>query len=85
MQPFEGALDAFEKQRVGYGLGGAAAGAVLGTLIAPGIGTAVGAVLGVLAGLLKGTDSLKQECSTTIDACLNDTESHARAASEQEV
>ena len=79
VQPFEGALDAFEKQRVGYGLGGAAAGAVLGTLIAPGIGTAVGAVLGVLAGLLKGTDSLKQECITKIDACLTDTESHARA------
>jgi hypothetical protein len=79
VQPFEGALDAFEKQRVGFGLGGAAAGAVLGTLIAPGIGTAVGAVLGVLAGLLKGTDSLKQECITKIEACLTDTESHARA------
>jgi hypothetical protein len=78
-QPFEGAMDAFEKQRVGYGLGGAAAGAVLGTLIAPGIGTAVGAVLGVLAGLLKGTDSLKQECIAKIETCLNDAEGHARA------
>jgi hypothetical protein len=79
VQPFEGALDAFEKGRVGFGLGGVAAGAVLGTLIAPGIGTAVGAVLGVLAGLLKGTDSLKQECIAKIDACLNEVESHARA------
>ena len=78
-QPFEGAMDAFEKQRVGYGLGGVAAGALLGTLIAPGIGTAVGAVLGVFAGLLKGTDSLKQECIARVEACLNDTESHARA------
>jgi hypothetical protein len=78
-QPFQGAMDAFEKQRVGYGLGGVAAGAVLGTLIAPGIGTAVGAVLGVFAGLLKGTDSLKQECIARVGACLNDAESHARA------
>jgi hypothetical protein len=78
-QPFDGAKEAFEKQRVGYGLGGVAAGAALGTLIAPGIGTAVGAILGVFAGLLKGTDSLKQECVTKIDACLNESESHARA------
>jgi hypothetical protein len=79
VQPVQGAMNAFEKQRVGYGLGGVAAGAVLGTLIAPGIGTAVGAVLGVLAGLLKGIDSLKQECIAKIDACLNDAESHASA------
>jgi hypothetical protein len=79
VQPFDGAMDAFEKQRVGYGLGGVAAGAALGTLIAPGIGTAVGAVLGVFAGFLKGTDSLKQECTAKIDACLNDTETHATA------
>ena len=78
-QPFEGAMEAFEKQRVGYGLGGVAAGAALGTLIAPGIGTAVGAILGVFAGLLKGTDSLKQECIAKIDGCLNETESHASA------
>ena len=78
-QPFGSAMDAFEKQRVGLGLGGVAAGAALGTLIAPGIGTAVGAVLGVLAGLLKGTDSLKQECIAKIDARLNETESHARS------
>jgi hypothetical protein len=78
-QPFVGAKEAFEKQRVGYGLGGVAAGAALGTLIAPGIGTAVGAMLGVFAGLLKGTDSLKQECNAKIDACLNESESHARA------
>lgn len=78
-QPFEGAMAAFEKRRVGYGLGGAAAGAMLGTLIAPGIGTAVGAVLGVFAGFLKGTDSLKQECIAKIEACLNDAGSHAQA------
>jgi hypothetical protein len=78
-QPFDGAKAAFEKLRVGYGLGGVAAGAALGTLIAPGIGTAVGAVVGVLAGLLKGTDSLKQECLAKIDACLNEAESHACA------
>jgi hypothetical protein len=77
VQPFEGAVDAFEKGRVGYGLGGVAAGAVLGSLILPGIGTAVGAVLGVFAGLLKGTDALKQECIARIDACLNDSERHA--------
>jgi hypothetical protein len=79
VQPFEGAMEAFEKQRVGFGLGGVAAGAALGTLIAPGIGTAVGAVLGVFAGLLRGTDSLKQECVAKIDDCLNETERHARA------
>jgi hypothetical protein len=78
-QPFDGAKAAFEKQRVGYGLGGVAAGAALGTFIAPGIGTAVGAVLGVFAGLLKGTDSLKHECLAKIDACLDDAESYARA------
>ena len=79
MQPFEAALETFEKQRVGYGLGGVAGGALIGTLIAPGIGTAVGAVIGVLAGLLKGTDSLKQECVAKIDACLTHAEGHARA------
>jgi hypothetical protein len=79
VQPVQGAMDAFEKQRVGYGLGGVAAGAVLGTLIAPGIGTAVGAVLGVLAGLLKGTESLKLECIAKIDSHLSDTEGHAHA------
>jgi hypothetical protein len=78
LQPFGGALEAFEKQRVGYGLGGVAGGALIGTLIAPGIGTAIGAVLGVFAGLLKGTDSLKQDCIAKIDACINDAESHAR-------
>jgi len=79
VQPVGGALDAFEKERVGYGLGGVAACAALGTLILPGVGTAVGAVLGVLAGLLKGTDSLKQDCLTRVDAFLSDTENHARA------
>ncbi len=78
-RPFDGAMEAFEKQRVGLGLGGVAAGAAIGTLIAPGIGTAVGAVLGVFAGLLRGTDSLKQECIAKLDACLNETESHALA------
>jgi hypothetical protein len=78
-QPLEGAMNAFEKQRVGYGLGGVTAGALVGTLIAPGIGTAVGAVVGVLAGLLKGTDSLKQECQSKIDACLDGVADHARA------
>jgi hypothetical protein len=78
-QPLEGAMNAFEKQRVGYGLGGVTAGALVGTLIAPGIGTAVGAVVGVLAGLLKGTDSLKQECLSKIDACLDGVRDHARA------
>jgi hypothetical protein len=79
VRPFAGAVDAFEKGRVGYGLGGVAAGAVLGSLILPGIGTAVGAVLGVFAGFLKGTDALKQECSARIDACLNDAERNALA------
>jgi hypothetical protein len=79
VQPAKGALDAFEKQRVGYGLGGVAAGAVLGTLIAPGIGTAVGAVLGVFAGLFKGVDSLKQECVDKVRACLDGAEKYAHA------
>jgi hypothetical protein len=70
-------LDAFERQRVNYGLGGVAAGAVVGTLIAPGIGTAVGAVLGVFAGLLKGVDSLKEECADTVLKCLDDAEKYA--------
>jgi hypothetical protein len=78
-QPLEGAMNAFEKQRVGYGLGGVTAGALVGTLIAPGIGTALGAVVGVLAGLLKGTDSLKQECQSNINACLDGVTDYARA------
>ena len=77
--PVSGAMDAFEKQRVGLGLGGAAAGAVIGTLIAPGIGTAIGAFLGVFAGFLKGTETLKQECSTAIDARLQAAQEHAVA------
>jgi hypothetical protein len=79
MQPFGAALEAFEKGRVGYGLGGVAGGALIGTLIAPGIGTAVGAMLGVFAGLLKGTDSLKQDCIARIEAWTSDAEGHARA------
>jgi hypothetical protein len=78
MRPADGALDAFERQRVGYGLGGVAAGAMLGTLIAPGIGTAVGAVIGVFVGLLKGVDSLKQECIDKVRTCLEAAENHAR-------
>jgi len=77
--PVEAALAAFEKQRVGLGLGGAAAGAVLGTLIFPGIGTAIGAFVGVFAGFLKGIESLQQECMAKIDACLAEAESHALA------
>jgi hypothetical protein len=79
VKPFAGAVDAFEKGRVGYGLGGVAAGAVLGSLILPGIGTAVGAFLGVFAGFLKGTEALKQECTARIDACLNDSVRNALA------
>ena len=79
MQPGRGAFEAFERQRVGLGLGGVAAGAALGTLIAPGIGTAVGAVIGVFAGLLKGVESLKQECLEKTRACLDDAERHAHA------
>jgi hypothetical protein len=75
--PVEGALGAFEKQRVGYGIGGAATGALLGTLIFPGIGTAIGAFVGVFAGLLKGIDSLKQDCFDKIDATLSATEAHS--------
>jgi phage-related tail protein len=59
---------------VGIGLGGAAAGAAVGTLIVPGIGTAIGAFLGVFAGFLKGLDSLKSECVTRLDSCLEDVE-----------
>jgi hypothetical protein len=75
--PVEGALGAFEKQRVGYGIGGAATGALLGTLIFPGIGTAIGAFVGVFAGFLKGIDSLKQDCFDKIDATLSATEAHS--------
>jgi phage-related tail protein len=75
--PVSGAMDAFEKQRVGLGLGGAAAGAVIGTLIAPGIGTAIGAFLGVFAGFLEGADGLKRECTSAIDARLRPVEEHA--------
>jgi hypothetical protein len=59
-KPLGATHDAFERKRVGIGLGGAAAGAALGTLIFPGIGTAVGAMVGVLAGLVEGTGSLKR-------------------------
>jgi hypothetical protein len=77
--PLTGAMSAFESQRVGLGLGGAAAGAVLGTLIAPVIGTAIGAFLGVFAGFLKGVDSLKQDCVEKLEACLDDGEKQLRA------
>jgi hypothetical protein len=59
--PLAATHEAFERKRVGIGLGGAAAGAALGTLIFPGIGTAVGAMVGVLAGLVEGTGSLKRQ------------------------
>jgi hypothetical protein len=75
----EGAMDAFEQRRVGYGLGGAAAGAVLGTLVAPVIGTAIGAFLGVLTGLLTRIDSLKQDCAARIEACVDDVAEAIRA------
>jgi hypothetical protein len=72
--PLQSTLDRFEKDRVGLGLGGAAAGAAVGTIIVPGIGTAIGAFLGVFAGFLKGVDSLKKECAARLDACLDDVE-----------
>jgi hypothetical protein len=77
--PVSGAMDTFEKGRVGIGLGGVAAGALIGTLIFPGIGTAIGAFVGVFAGFLKGTDSLKQDCLAKIEASLGDIEAHAVA------
>ena len=58
--PLAATHDAFERKRVGIGIGGAAAGAALGTLIFPGIGTAVGAMVGVLAGFVEGTGALKR-------------------------
>ena len=76
---FDGAMDAFEQGRVGYGLGGAAAGAVIGTLIAPVIGTAIGAFLGVFAGLLKGVESLRQDCAAKIEACVDESAKQIRA------
>jgi hypothetical protein len=72
--PLQSTLDRFERGRVGLGLGGAAAGAAVGTIIVPGIGTAIGAFLGVFAGFLKGLDSLKKECESRLDACLDDVE-----------
>jgi hypothetical protein len=72
--PLESAVDRFERGRVGLGLGGVAAGAAVGTIIVPGIGTAIGAFVGVLAGFLRGLDSLKKECSTRLDTCLDDVE-----------
>lgn len=59
--PLAATQDAFERKRVGIGLGGAAAGAALGTLVFPGVGTAVGAVVGVLAGFVEGTGALKRQ------------------------
>jgi hypothetical protein len=72
--PLASALDRFERGRVGLGLGGAAAGAAVGTIIVPVIGTAIGAFLGVFAGFLRGLDSLKTECESRLDACLDDVE-----------
>jgi hypothetical protein len=77
--PFDGAMEAFEQRRVGLGLGGAAAGAVIGTLIVPVIGTAIGAFLGVFAGLLRGVESLRQDCATQIDACVDESARQIRA------
>jgi hypothetical protein len=77
--PFEGALAAFEKRRVGLGLGGAAAGAVLGTLVVPVIGTAIGAFLGVFAGLFEGVESLRRDCAAKIEACVDESARQIRA------
>jgi hypothetical protein len=77
--PLNGALDKFERQRVGIGLGGAAVGAAVGTLIVPGIGTAIGAFIGVFAGFLKGVDSLKKDCVARLDGVVDDAEKEIRA------
>jgi hypothetical protein len=69
--PLAGARETFERERVGYGLGGAAAGAFIGTLIAPVIGTAIGAFVGVFAGFLKGLESLKYECLAKIETSVD--------------
>ncbi len=69
--PLAGARETFERDRVGYGLGGAAAGAFIGTLIAPVIGTAIGAFVGVFAGFLKGLESLKYECLAKIETSVD--------------
>lgn len=66
--PLAATQDAFERKRVGIGLGGAAAGAAIGTLVFPGVGTAVGAVVGVLAGFVEGTGALKRQAIENVRA-----------------
>jgi hypothetical protein len=76
--PLAGAMDKFESQRVGIGLGGAAVGAAVGTLIVPGIGTAIGAFVGVFAGFLKGVDSLKKDCLGKLEGVLDGAEAEVK-------
>ena len=80
-QPFDGAKAAFEKQRVGYGLGGVAAGSR--SRHPHRARHRHGRRRRVLAPSLRPVEGepirLKQGCLAKIDACLNEAESHARA------
>src|SRR5262249_14285301 len=46
---FEQAVRTFDRTRIGFGVGGAAAGAAAGTLLLPGLGSAAGALVGAFA------------------------------------
>lgn len=73
-EPLRTTHEAFERKRLGIGLGGAAAGAAVGTLLFPGVGTAVGAMVGVLAGFVEGTGSLKRQALEHVRAHANEVE-----------
>ncbi len=66
----DGAVKSFERLRVGFGVGGAAAGAAVGTLILPGLGTGAGALVGALAAFAKTLRALKTDCLSAVDECL---------------
>jgi hypothetical protein len=74
------AMRAFDRQRWGFGIGGAVAGAGMGTLVLPGIGSLAGALVGGLLTLAKPLGALKQAFGAATDECLTRLE---RAMAEQ--
>jgi hypothetical protein len=67
---FDHTMRSYDRTRVGFGLGGAAAGAAAGTLFLPGLGSAAGAVVGALASFAKTLGSVKRDCSALTDECV---------------
>jgi GTP-binding protein EngB required for normal cell division len=64
------AVRSFDRLRVGFGVGGAAAGAAVGTLILPGIGSAAGALFGALATFARTPGALRRDCTAVTNECI---------------